>query len=341
MSDLRYDPIFGQWAVIAERRQSRPLEFQQFSQRRAGIDCPFCRGNESVTPPAIEAWSADGLIQQEGDDWIVRVLPNKYPALDASLRILTSLPSRDRLDRRSGAGAVGASQEVIVLSPRHVVSLSGLSDAELYSGFQVFQKRVHWNQQQPGIQHVCLFMNCRPLAGASIEHSHFQLISSPICTDQVESRTLRMQQDSGTSGLNLWQACLHEEMNSGERVLESSDHFLVYCPFASRYSNQIRIAPRCSTPFEQLAEEPRQQFARLCRKWITAIERCLDDPAYNIIFHLPPVPASEVAWFVDLVPRFPQAAGFELATDCWVNPVSPESAAVQFREFAKAGAFGK
>ena len=152
MSQLRYDPIFGQWAVIAERRQSRPVEFQQFSQRRAGIDCPFCRGNESVTPPAIEAWSSTGPGVSPGEDWLIRVLPNKYPALDQSLQITgpqatTLRTASPDLESPWVADSTefGAFQEVIVLSPRHVVSLSGLNDGELKTSFAAFQKRVAIN----------------------------------------------------------------------------------------------------------------------------------------------------------------------------------------------------
>ena len=367
MSDLRYDPIFGQWACIAERRQTRPFEFQQFTQRRAGIDCPFCRGNESVTPPAIAEWCIDGPIidqfpPEQQRDWLIRVLPNKYPAFDSSLEIRRIsggiTDSHLATEIRKAYGDVGEDeaetpasfltendnppepnfQEVIVLSPRHVVSLSGLSDDELFTSFAVFQDRVAHHAQRPEIRHVCLFMNCRPLAGASIEHSHFQLIASPVCTDQVRLRMARMSE--GKNGLTTWRSLLRWELDRGEGIIQDSPQFQVFCPFASRYSHQIRIAPKMDMPFPELRTADLQQLARLCRRWIDGIERCLDDPAYNLIFHLPPTRSGTgtatgrgSAWFVDLVPRFPQAAGFELATDCWVNPVAPETAAGQFRRF--------
>ncbi|MGI9515434.1 MAG: hypothetical protein ACR2NP_00180, partial [Pirellulaceae bacterium] len=135
MSDLRYDPVFGQWCVIAESRQSRPFEFQELVQRRAGIDCPFCEGNESVTPASIVEWSLSGPLEGNSQPWLVRVVPNKYPALDQNLLIIDP---HDPAQATSGPGH----QEVIVLSPRHVVSLSGLSDEELITGFRVFQQRL-------------------------------------------------------------------------------------------------------------------------------------------------------------------------------------------------------
>ncbi len=340
MSDLRYDPIFGRWAVIAERRQSRPVEFQQFSQRRAGIDCPFCRGNESVTPPAIQEWSAEGPNPTTGSAWMIRVLPNKYPALDASVIIHHHFagdaysPADVRTVPAEANGQYGF-QEVIVLSPRHVVSLSGLSNDELVTSFAAFQSRVAFHSQRRDVGHVCLFMNCRPLAGASIEHSHFQMIASPICTAQVRDRVARMNETCNPAGKTVWQSLLAWEAKMEVRVIAESDRYLVYCPFASRYSHQIRIATKQNLPFTAISKAARDELALLCRRWIDGIERCLEDPAYNLIFHLPPNDHPTAPWFVDLVPRFPQAAGFELATDCWVNPVSPETAARNFRQFSE------
>ncbi len=325
MSDLRYDPVFCQWCVIAESRQSRPFEFQEIVQRRAGIDCPFCAGNESVTPPPIAVSPDSASGDPANPSWLVRVVPNKYPALDSTLAII------DQQDpQRSTPGA--GHQEVIVLSPRHVVSLSGLSDDELFTSFRVFQERLRVHNQSPAIRHVCIFMNCRPPAGASIEHAHVQLISSPVCTDQVRQRVQRMTTPTD-SGDTLWQELLTLEMAETTRMIQCSGGYLVYCPFASRYSNQIRIAPRTTHSFADLPPDSRDELALLCRKWIDGIERCLDDIAWNLIFQLPPTDVPDAPWFVDLVPRYPQSAGFELATDCWVNPVSPETAADQFRKF--------
>ena len=134
-------------------------------------------------------------------------------------------------------------------------------------------------------------------------------------------------------GSTLWQDLLEGEIRDATRLVQVSDKFVVFCPFASRYSNQIRIAPRGKLSFTELSADAREELARLCHKWIDGIERCLDDIAWNLIFQLPPTDVANGPWFVDLVPRYPQSAGFELATDCWVNPVSPETAADRFRKF--------
>ena len=168
------------------------------------------------------------------------MLPNKFPALDTNLKVLGDASTDDGLLRTletplqtdahgtpipNERPAVMPYQEVLVLSPRHVVSLSGLNDAELSTSFQVMQARFNLHCSRPEIAHVCLFMNCRPLAGASIEHSHFQIIASPICTQQIKDRVIRMQQPVSQTGESQWQHNLRWEIKTGERVIYDNQQF--------------------------------------------------------------------------------------------------------------------
>ncbi len=322
MSDFRYDPVFDQWVCIAESRQERPFEFHQTVERRPGIECPFCRGNESLTPPALaEIGNASG-----DDGWLARAIPNKYPALCGSP---PPSPGRESDVERSDGR-----QEVLVVSPRHVVSFAELTRMEREASMKLFQQRVAVCQADGSVRHVSLFMNCRPLAGASIEHAHFQLIGSPVCTPQVEARVARMR---GTSDDRYsWLKELERDSVDIRRTVRDDDDFLVYCPFASRYTGQLRIASRRCRSFHQLESEGLSRLGNLLARHVGGVERVFDQPAHNIVFYFPPVEEKEGPWFVDLIPRFPQAAGFELATDCWINPLSPETAAAKYRDAGAA-----
>lgn len=309
MSDFRYDPFFDQWVCIAESRQDRPVEYQQTVQRRADLECPFCAGNEYLTPPAL---------QQIGDGaktWLVRAIPNKFPALGSA-------------DKSDAGEFAGGWQEVLVVSPRHVASFAELSDDELVACLNLFQQRIRALAADPAVAHVSLFMNCRPAAGASIEHAHFQLLGSPVCTGQVRARLQRMQSVEGDS--NRWRQQLERERAS-DRLVAGGDAFAVFCPFASRYTGQLRIAPMVRRSMRDLNGKELQVLGGLLRQWTAAVERVFEQPAYNIVFFFPPNDDADGPWFVDLIPRFPQAAGFELATDCWINPLSPETAARRYR----------
>ena len=117
-------------------------------------------------------------------------------------------------------------------------------------------------------------------------------------------------------------------------MLDEVDGYSVFCPFASSYTGQLRIAPDNCSPLSALPADKLLSLGKLIRHWVTVLEGVFDDPAYNIVFFLPPTDDPDRPWFVDLIPRFPQTAGFELATECWINPLSPETAARKYRKRA-------
>jgi UDPglucose--hexose-1-phosphate uridylyltransferase len=309
MSDFRYDPVFGNWVCIAETRQQRPVEYQQIVQRRPDLTCPFCRGNEDQTPPSSS--------ERHGrNGWLVRAFPNKYPALMAEDSACDNGdPERPR----------GGQQEVIVVSPRHVAGFGDLHDNEISAGMNLFQERVAHYEADPGIQHVALFMNCRPLAGASIEHAHWQVVGSPLVSRQVAERISRTRAGA-------FEEIVRREQHEKLRLVQETDRWTIYCPHASRFAGQVRFVARDHRPFIEMPSRWLDELGESLARMVRLLDRALEEPAYNIVFFLPPTGMSGEPWFVDLIPRFPQMAGFELATDCWINPLSPETAAGKFRQ---------
>ncbi|MBL8072623.1 MAG: galactose-1-phosphate uridylyltransferase, partial [Nitrospira sp.] len=80
MPELRKDPIVGRWVIIAPDRAKRPEDFaENYKSKQAGF-CPFCEGHEDATPPEILAYRQPGT-ERNGQGWRVRVVPNKFPAL--------------------------------------------------------------------------------------------------------------------------------------------------------------------------------------------------------------------------------------------------------------------
>lgn len=309
MSDFRYDPVFGNWVCIAESRLDRPVEYLQTIQRRPDIDCPFCRGHENQTP--------ETLAERVGKNgWLARAFSNMYPAL---------IPDNPVSGSEQSDQPRGGQQEVIVISPRHIVGLGEWNDNEASASMSLFQERVTVYQNEPTIRHVALFMNCRPLAGASIEHAHFQLIGAPLVSRNVLERISR------AAGGSL-EKLVRQERTRETRMIDETANWTIYCPYASRFAGQVRFVPRISQPMARMMPETLTELGEELARIARMLDRSVDQPAYNIVFFLPPVGMENEPWFVDLIPRFPQMAGFELATDCWINPLSPESAAEKYRQ---------
>ena len=79
MPQLRKDPVVGRWVIIATERSRRPTNFEPVRPAPAASFCPFCPGEEEQTPPEVYAVRSEGQPDSEG--WEVRVVPNKFPAL--------------------------------------------------------------------------------------------------------------------------------------------------------------------------------------------------------------------------------------------------------------------
>jgi UDPglucose--hexose-1-phosphate uridylyltransferase len=372
MSDLRYDPLNDTWVAISETRTERPNEYPPSGGVIPLERCPFCLGNERETPPAIAQYGwdpTDGrLIPADRQDWLVRVVPNRFPAFEPA-----DLVNDGWLGAATGdgtpAGRAAAEQqnvypyghelgrqsrqELIIESPRHVESYSQLTTAELAAAFLVYRQRLEAYRRLPGLKYVLLFKNCRPEAGASLAHIHSQLFGLDFVPAAVAGRERRLSRpapppeaassaapQNGRSVPKLLQQMAAFEQHAQQRVVETAEHWLAFCPFASRFAYQTWIVPqRHWGPYWDQSDTALQELAVLVQRWVASLERMLDKPAYNVIFHNPILrpkraPSAQVAGhaYVELFARIGNVAGFEWGSNCWINTISPETAARQLRE---------
>ena len=330
MSDIRFDPITGHWVTIAPNRNDRPMEFVPTERVIKRLLCPFCAGNEQETPKMLASYGADGKQVSTDDPWLVRVVPNKYPSFSVAGGNNGTLPAANGqapgnglYESRSGHGI----QELIIPSSKHLSSLGQLSAEESQVAQTAYQDRIEAAGQQ-GLAHAMLFTNCRSSAGASLEHIHTQLIASPIHSDSVSQRIARDKDYFANHDQHLIHALTEWELKRDIRVIETTEHFSLICPYASRFAFQSWIVPNASVPsYLKCSQSVLQELATLTRQQIVRLESILEQPAYNVLFHMPPFAEMESQpWFVEIFPRITTPAGFELGTDVWVNPVSPEMA---------------
>ena len=360
MSDLRHDPIDDHWVAMAGNRRTRPMEFIPNEQIRKQIICPFCKGNEDETPTTIQAYRSDGTTIEDplSDDWLTRVVANKYPsfstlgdpqldadnpAIPVSVESPTGtfanpLGSPHQINRSPGV------QELIIPTPRHLTSISELSDCELEVSFVAKQDRILATRDQTGIEHAMLFLNCRSAAGASLGHLHWQLIGTPLISPSLRRRCERDDASRTEFGESLISRLTTWELGERQRVVVETKRFAVICPFASRFPFQIRIVPRdCRDSFLSLDGDWRFELANICRDMTRRLETILDQPAYNVLLHTPPFksfPAGadvnrgsqfQQDWYFEIFPRLTITAGFEWGTGVWVNPITPETATKALR----------
>jgi UDPglucose--hexose-1-phosphate uridylyltransferase len=329
MPDLRKDPIVGRWVIVAKSRARRPHDFTSTPQVGAGTFCPFCAGHEDQTPGEILAYRPHGSAPNT-PGWRVRVVPNKFPALE----IEGDLRKRGDgiYDMMRGVGA----HEVIIESPDHLLSTADLSEATLREVFWVYRDRMLDLKRDPRLVYGMLFKNVGEAAGASLEHTHSQLIVTPIVPISVQEEMTGSLEFYKYRGRCVFCDMIHQELATEKRVVLDLPGFVAFCPFASRFPFETWILPKThGSHYEGIQKHGIEELARTVKQVISKIELALDRPAYNYIIHTAPFDSQELGhyhWHMEIIPRLTKTAGFEWGTGFYINPVPPEEAAAFLRE---------
>jgi UDPglucose--hexose-1-phosphate uridylyltransferase len=327
--ELRKDPVSGRWVIIAKSRAKRPNDFElapEFSQNRY---CPFCEGNEDATPGEILAYRHPGTPANRSG-WRVRVVPNKFPALE----IEGDLNKRGDgiYDLMRGVGA----HEVIIESPRHLASTADLSASELEEVLWVYRDRLVDLKRDPRLVYGMIFKNVGAAAGASLEHTHSQLIVTPIVPINVWEEMTGALEFFNYRGRCVYCDMVQQELSCEKRVVLDSPAFVAFCPFASRFAFETWILPKShASHFENIQKHGVEELSRLLRETIAKIETALDRPAYHYIIHNSPFDTGELShyhWHIEVIPRLTKPAGFEWGSGFYINPVAPEDAAAFLRD---------
>ncbi len=316
MPELRQDPLSGRWVIIAENRAARPDEFAS-KNGSGGNVCPFCPGHEDQTPEATAVYPRGS----SGQTWKVRVVPNKYPAVELNA-------TGDR-----GEAAVGV-HEVVIESTAHVASLSDVSDEEARLAFVAYRDRLQALRQDSRLAYGLVFKNARAEGGASLEHVHSQLIATSTVPADVQFELAKAGEHQMLHGSCAFCDLIDGEVD-GARYVVTTDNFVVFCPFGSRFPYEMWVLPKehCES-FEETPDSELAELAELMQNLVRRLEATLDSPAYNYWIRNAPFRLSshdDYHWRIELMPRLTRLAGFELGTGCFINPVSPEQAAAKLR----------
>jgi UDPglucose--hexose-1-phosphate uridylyltransferase len=330
MPELRKDPIVGRWVIIAHERAKRPHDFklEAHEQIDPGL-CPFCEGNEDKTPPEIVAYRERGT-HANAPGWRIRVVPNKFPAL----KIEGNLNKRGEgiYDKMAGVGA----HEVIIESPRHQISMTSLSEDNIREVLWVYRDRLVDLKKDTRLVHGMLFKNVGAAAGASLEHTHSQLIVTPIVPISVWEEMTGALEFFHYRGRCIYCDMVQQEISTEKRIVLDTPHFTAICPYASRHPFETWILPKAhSSHFENIPKPGVDDLGSVLRQVLCKLEQALDTPPYNYIIHTAPFDHQELPhyhWHIEIIPRLTKIAGFEWGSGFYINPVPPEDAAAYLRE---------
>jgi UDPglucose--hexose-1-phosphate uridylyltransferase len=329
MPELRRDPIVGRWVIIAAERDQRPTDFKPEKTESSGGPCPFCPGNEAKTPPEVYAERPKGGTP-DGANWTVRVVSNKFPAL----QIEGELDRRGEgiYDMMNGLGA----HEVVIETPAHASELALLPLEQLAAVTRAYRARILDLAKDHRFRYIQIFKNHGAPAGATLEHSHTQLIATPIVPRRVDEEIKGFAQHFELKERCVLCDVIHQEIESQKRVVAESEEFIAVVPFAARFPYETWVMPKFhAAAFEQLTDDQISTFAKIFSETLSRIHATLNGPPYNYVLHTAPVNdpkgPHQYHWHFEIMPKVTKVAGFEWGTGFYINPIPPEVAAGHLR----------
>jgi UDPglucose--hexose-1-phosphate uridylyltransferase len=335
MSEIRQDEITKRWVIIATERAKRPSDMaappsHSPDRQEYSPDCPFCPGNEEMTPPEVLA-HREGDGQPDSPGWEVRVVPNRFPALSPKGEVAVRDPAG--FTRVTGVGA----HEVIIETPLHSAGPADLGVDGIARVLAAAGERFDVLRRDARLSYIAFFRNNGRAAGSSLTHPHTQIIATPVAPTNVrqEIEEARRYYDDRISCA--YCETIRHEREAGDRVVLETDELFVFEPFASRWPFETCIMPKRHSAVLTKDDPARlAALAQALHATLTALYEALGDPAYNLLMHEAPLRDScedYYHWHIEILPRLATAAGFELGTGIWINSVLPEQAASYLRDF--------
>jgi len=346
--EIRINPIIPTESVlVATARSMRPKKEEPPAPHdsRSYVEaCPFCRGNESKTPASIAQIPSEG-------EWKLRIVENLYPVL-----------GDDREDPHFNFGLQQTldgygRHEVIIDNADHGIRLNEMDEGHLSLLFETYRNRMEQlYQSNPRLKSVLAFKNFGPAAGASISHTHSQIIAMPVVPDNIQAELRNSAAFYEASHRCIFCSLIDEaltfeatlfdrtsgevrrKINVGQFVVERNSRFVAVKPFASRYEWEVHILPlEHKADFLACGREELEDLAKIVKRTMERLNRVIGGAQYNYFLHSVPhspecgAQAASYHWHLEICPRTSIPTGFELGSGLFVNTICPEDAAERLR----------
>ncbi|MCU0579095.1 MAG: galactose-1-phosphate uridylyltransferase [Desulfobacterota bacterium] len=329
MPELRKDPIVGRWVIISTERAKRPFDFAPEEETAKGGFCPFDPGNEKTTPPEIVAYRPSGT-GPNTPGWTMRVVANKFPALVIEGGL--GKVGEGLYDKMNGIGA----HEVIIETPDHAETLSTMPLDRFVDVLRAYRDRIVDLSKDPRFRYILIFKNQGRSAGASLEHSHSQLIALPVIPEIASEELNGSKKYFSYKDRCVYCDILRQEIEQKTRVISENEDFLVCAPFAPRSPFEVWIIPKShNADYTQITEYQFRSLAEIFSETLRRLDKALNKRPYNFMLHTSPVKENHQEyyhWHFEVVPKLTRIAGFEWGSGFYINPTPPEEAAKFLRD---------
>jgi UDPglucose--hexose-1-phosphate uridylyltransferase len=225
--------------------------------------------------------------------------------------------------------------EVLIESPEHLPDPTKLSAERFAAVFRAYRDRVLALADDPRLAYAAVFKNVGAEAGASLGHTHSQIIATPVVPELVEAELAGGRAFFARTGRCVFCDLAARELSDGARVVARSEHFLAVAAYAPRYAYEFWVLPLDhSARYETLTDAAAHELALLMKRVLVALDLVQAEPAYNWFLHTAPLRSAELPdyhWHIEVLPRTARPAGLEWGYSCFITTVTPEDAASELR----------
>ena len=320
MSELRYDPLLGEWVATATARQDRTfLPPDNY--------CPLCPTKEGGFPTEVpEA------------DYDIVAFENRFPSLKSEPDV-PSISSTELYPVRPSQGVC----EVVLYSPDHNTSLANEPVEQLHKLIKVWRHRFSELGSLDFVKYVFIFENKGEAVGVTLHHPHGQIYAYPFIPPVIEKELKQFRQHKEKTGECLLCDILAEEKSFEKRMVAENEFFAAYVPFFARYPYETHISPkRHLQAFTDFSAKEEYYLAEILKQVLAAFDSLFARPfPYIMAIHQRPSDGGDHGHYhchIEFYPPLRTAkklkylAGSEAGAGMFINDTLPEEKASELRE---------
>jgi UDPglucose--hexose-1-phosphate uridylyltransferase len=324
LNEFRQDLVSGEWVLFATGRTHSFKKYEEdVAMPKEG--CPF---EDLKSPNQYFVWS-----YPDDKNPFATIIKNKYPAVRQNL-----CSTEQSFGPFKIFDAIG-DHEVIVYRD-HDHGIYDFSKEDLTKVIKVYKKRIsELIERADCTKYIMIFHNQGRAAGASIYHPHSQIITTPIWPPDIfRSINGSFNYYSGHKK-RVYSEILEWEQKERTRIVYENRHFIVFCPYVSKYPYEVRIFSKEShAHFNQMPDGMDEFYADALHTAIQKLKIVLNKPPFNMFIHTAPI-SNEYGvhmhefyhWHTEIIPHLKIDAGFEIGTGIEINVVNPDDSAEALR----------
>ncbi|MEW6709816.1 MAG: galactose-1-phosphate uridylyltransferase [Candidatus Riflebacteria bacterium] len=329
MPQLRKDPVLKQWVIISPERGKRPSDFQKIEEIPDDPKtCPFCEGNEHLTPGETLAFRTAGTTANS-KGWWVRIIPDRSPILAPE-----GDSGREGIGMFDAMNSIGV-HEVVVETPSHSIGLQNANLEQVREVIWAYKQRLLEIKKNPRFKHFMIVKNSGK-GVSSFSHSHSHIVATPIIPKRIEEELEGAREYYHYHDRCLFCDIIKQEAKEASRVVYEDDQFIVFCPFAARFPFEMEITPKHhASSFELIENHMVGSLAKALQTALIKMQSLLPGQPFNFVIHTSPCSDSYkdfYHWHIEIIPKLTKIAGFEWGSGFYINPTPPEDAAKMLRD---------